>query len=143
MSKQYLDPPNTPEILSKLRELPTLGDVKNLVDKTFPKWIVALLIGYSEDYPTLTENWNSICESNNIKPTKVLIVDYLEFNDSHTLVKTLAELFTKAGFVVRRKNEFIPCSECDKAIPVQDLYHNLKKSQSIVPLEWSTKCSSC
>ena len=35
---KYLDPPNAIEIIEKIKGLPTIGDVKALINEVFPSW---------------------------------------------------------------------------------------------------------
>ena len=62
MSIKYQDPSNTEEILDKIRLSQTLGEIKNILDNTFPGWFIGMLPKFSEDYPNLTDSWNKICE---------------------------------------------------------------------------------
>lgn len=143
MTSKYIDPPNTEEIIESLKNLPTLGDVKKKVDEIFPKWIVTVLPGYSNDYSELTETWHSLCNEINTEPAQVLIVDEMCFDEDYKLIRTFAEIFTKSGFSVRRKREFIPCSVCGKALPASDIYEFMKNQNKIIPKTWKEKCSDC
>ena len=62
---KYIDPENTQEILEKIKTLPMLGDVKVILEETFPNWIVGGTFSYSKDYPHLQKNWEKICHQNN------------------------------------------------------------------------------
>jgi hypothetical protein len=139
----YADPVNTLEIMAKLETAPTLREVMDIVEETFPGWVVSFMSGYSADYPSLTHNWHTICDDKNIAPSQVMIVDDLCFEDTHSLIKHLGELFTMCGFVVRRKRDLIPCETCGLAIPVRFLYDKMKESGKSTPDEWSMTCVGC
>ena len=47
----YTDPENTVELILKIKNSPTLGEVKNLMDTTFPELFVTVLPKFSNDYP--------------------------------------------------------------------------------------------
>lgn len=134
MSK-YTDPENTVEIFLKIKNCATIGEVKNLVDKTFPGLFVGTLSTFSDDYPHLNKNWQSICESLSTTPKEIIIFD--NYSDDCSLVKSFAECFTRAGFAVRRKCEYIPCEKTGKAVPSEAIYNLLKDKGFTVPEKWS------
>lgn len=140
---KYLDTANTLLILEKMRGLPTLGDIKKLVDDTFPTWFVTTMEVYCPDYPHLMINWQKICEISKSKPAQIMIVDDINFDDAHTLVKAFSECFTRCGFSVRRKNEFIPCENCGSAVPSEVMWSIFKIKGMKVPEKWSIKCVGC
>lgn len=140
---QYSDPDNTPEVLARLSVLPTIKEVKDLVDEVFPNWIVTAIDSYSNDYPHLETNWKVMATMAGTKPAQILIVEEIFFDDSHTLIRTFAELLTRAGFMVRRKSEFFPCSVCRNALPSQELYNKMKEKSAPITTEWKEKCSTC
>lgn len=141
---KYIDPYKTPEIVEKLRNCPTVGHVKALVDETFPDWFVTTMEVFCPDYPHLQKNWKTICRMSNTKRAQVMIVDDFSFDEGHSLVTHFAECFTKAGFAVRRKQEFIPCEKCSSAVPTQIMWHILKEKGNFeIPKIWSAKCVGC
>ncbi len=140
---KYLDPPNTIEILNKMRSLETLGDVKKLLDETFPTWFVTIIEVYCPDYPHLMKNWRKICDMSGTKTAQIMIVDDITFDDSHTVIKAFSECFTRAGFSVRRKMEYIPCDKCTSAVPTQVMWNIFKQKGIQVPEKWSAKCTGC
>jgi len=141
---KYVDPPNAPEILDNMRNLPTLGHVKALLDETFPTWFVTTMEIFCPDYPHLNKNWRSICKKSNTKRTQVMIVDEILFDESHSLVTHFSECFTRAGFAVRRKQEFIPCENCGSAVPTQVMWQLFKEKGNVqIPKVWSSKCVGC
>ena len=139
----YQNPSNTDEIMEKLKSAHTIGAVKNLVEDVFPGWFITVLRGFSEDYPHLTKNWNTVCKSMNVGMAQVMIVDDYFEDEAHTLVRHFAECFTRAGFAVRRKAEFIPCEKCMSAIPSEGMYSLMKEKKFNVPETWSNKCLNC
>jgi hypothetical protein len=140
---KYLDPPNTIEILNKLLNTPTLGGVKSLVDETFPTWFVTIMESYCSDYPHLLKNWKQLCELSGVNRAQIIIVDDISFDDSHTLIKAFAECFTRSGFVVRRKNEYIPCEKCGCAVPSEAMWGIFKEKGLQVPEKWNFYCTKC
>lgn len=143
MSNKYDDPKNTKCVLEKLRTISTLKDVKKYIDEIFPTWIITFIDLYSPDYPHLEDNWYKVCDELGVEPAQIMVVDDVDYNDSQTLVKTFAELFTRAGFSVKRKCEVIPCKMCNCAIPTQILYNMYKESGHKVPEIWNLKCVDC
>ena len=99
----------------------------------FPTWIVTYIKEYSPEYPSLTQNWHDMCENFGIKPKLIIIVDYMQFTENHTLIQTFGELFTEAGFSVRDKTQFIPCVKCKKAYPSQELHIMIRNKGEKVP----------
>lgn len=134
MSK-YADPENTVEIILKIKNCPTLGEIKNLMDKTFPGLFITVLPEFSEDYPHLNKNWKSICDSIPTTRKQIIILD--NYSEDCSLVKTFTECFTTAGFAVRRKSEYIPCEKTGKALPTEPIYMLLKEKGFTVPEKWS------
>jgi len=140
---KYIDSSNTIEILEKLKTISTLGEVKKLMDETFPTWFVTTMNSYCSDYPHLTENWKKICTMSGINPAQIMIVDDIIFGDSYTLIKTFCECFTRAGFSVRRKKEYIPCENCNCAVPTELMWVLFKEKGIKVPEKWNKKCTKC
>ena len=138
----YKDPENVEEILERLKTLPTLKEVKELIDQVFPTWIVTAIPGYSNDYKFFQNNWIMISGMGHVPTTEILIVGDMVFDEDHILIRTFAELLTRSGFSVRRKQEFIPCETCGLAIPTLNFY-NLIEERSVIPPKWSSKCTSC
>lgn len=143
----YKDPKNLPEIMERLKTLPTLKEVKELIDEIYPTWLITLLPQYSSDYESLQTNWINVANMANVPTTQIVIVDDMIFDDNHTLIRTFAEILTRSGFSVRRKEEFIPCQVCRNAIPTQEMYEVYSKIQEqhsiTLPDTWSPKCRGC
>lgn len=141
---KYQNPPDHEDIMNQLKNAKTIGEVKNLVDKIFPTWFVTVLRGYSSDYPHLTDNWKKTCEEIGVAPAQVMIVDDFDFGPDYSLIGHFAECFTRAGFSVRTKSQFIPCEKCMSAIPNETLYNLLKDKEGVrVPNVWKDTCISC
>ena len=133
--KSYQDPENTVDIMLQIKNAPTMGDVKNLMDKIFPGLFITVLEKFSDDYPHLNQNWKKLCDSVPTTPKQIIILD--NYSDDCTLIKTFAECFTNAGFAVRRKVEYIPCPKTVKAVPSESIYRLFKEKGFIVPEKWS------
>jgi hypothetical protein len=139
----YVDPDNVIEIMARLETSPTLREVMAIVDETFPKWVVGFMSGYSADYPSLTHNWHTICDDKKVAPAQLMIVDDLCFEDTHSLIGHLGELFTRCGFVVRRKRDLVECETCGLAIPAKFWHDRIKAAGKTTPEEWSMRCTGC
>ena len=142
-NNKYLDPSNWEDISNKLKIAPTLGDVKQLFESTFPNIIIAFLPKYSDDYPSLSHNWGTICTKSKTFPKQIMVLDDFILDENHKLVKQFCECFTLAGFNVRRKMEVIPCKYCSSAIPAELFYKILKDNGEDCPNSYSLFCSSC
>ncbi len=71
-TSSYTDPENIEDIFEKIKEAKTIKDVKELIDRTFPTWIVNFTNSYSSDYACLQNNWQNYCEI--LKTTPKLII---------------------------------------------------------------------
>lgn len=140
---KYIDPSNADEILVQMRTLPTVGDIKKLVDEIFPDWIITVMSDYSDDYPHLKSNWRTICNMAKVTPAQVMIVDDILSGENYRLVRAFAECFTRAGFSVRRKAEFISCDVCGKAIPSIGMWKYMGNKNINVPENWFPTCQKC
>ncbi len=143
MGDKYADNVNMLDVMRKLQEAPTLRDVETLVKDTYPTWIVGYYHQYSGDYPSLTKNWHTICTAAGCTPAQILVVDDMSFSDDHTIIRRFADIFTNAGFAVRRKADLLPCEKCSCMIPVRALYNLLKQKGETVPETWSPLCIGC
>lgn len=139
----YKDPPNVSNILDKLKSCPTLGDIYNLVISTYPTWIIEFIDNYSYDYPHLRANWVQTAKDYNIKPAKIMIVDFLGINSDYSLIQHFAEVYTICGFLVRSKDEIEVCNFCNRAIPGKAQYDQMVSLKLPVPEVWSATCSTC
>lgn len=140
---KYKDPSNNLEILEKLKNLPTILDIKLYIDELYPEWCITFMENYSSDYPHLIKNWEHLCSQLKVKPTQIMIVDKISFDDSHSIISHIAECYTKLGFCVRTKNDYFPCSICNKAIPTYKIWKLFKDKNLPVPKEWSMNCTNC
>ena len=140
---KYKNPSDADQILQELRNIETLGGVKDLVDRIYPEWFVTVMPSFCTDYPHLQKNWKNVCNKIGIPQAQVMIVEDTEDGDEYTLIKHFAECFTRAGFAVRRKMEYIPCEKCACAIPTEQMYHYLKEKNFVVPETWDKLCQKC
>jgi hypothetical protein len=146
MEEKYKDPENVNEILEKIRNAPTLGHVKPILDSLYPTWILGSMKAYSNDYSQLQNNWETICKLSKVKPTEIIIVDFIVYDksESHTLIKIFSEILTKSGFCVRSKNEFLSCKKCGLALPSESLYDSMKQNNiKSIPSRWMPVCENC
>lgn len=140
---EYIDPPNGHDIIEKIKSLPTVGDIKNLSDKIFPDWIVLIADEYSTDYQWLTENWKRACEKIGVNRAQIMLVNYTNFEDNHTVLKMFAETFTRSGFNIRSVHDYVICSKCGSVIPNLPLMNIFMEKGLSVPKKWSSKCNVC
>lgn len=141
---KYRDPDNIDELMNEIKECPNISAIMDFIHKYIPGWFVTLLDSYSGDYPHFQETWIKLCIHMEISPTKIMIVDEMIFDDNHKLIRTLSELFTRCGFSVKRKLEFIPCEVCGRAIPTEFVYQKLKReNRRDLPEKYSEYCTSC
>jgi hypothetical protein len=140
----YLDPPNTFEIIEKIKTLETHDEVVNLINEIVPGWILGWPKRYSKDYSHFQNNWEFVCKKSQSKTLSVVIVDLITFNDlNHNLIQLFCDLLTLFGHSVRRKEEFIGCKFCGDAIPTQTVYNQLVDRKINVPACWMVKCQGC
>lgn len=143
MSK-YINPPNSEEIIDKLKNAENHTQVVDIINNTFPTWILGWPKNYSYDYPEFTRNWKQVCEKINCQPLCIVIVDKISFNDkNYSLLQMFSELLTVFGHSVRVKEEFFECKYCGNILPTQPIYNKLKENKVLVPTSWSMKCSGC
>lgn len=145
MHEKYEDPENVTELLKELHTLENMGDISDFISHVYPDWIVTVMKTFCSDYPQLSRNWAKICKDLNVPKAQILIVEEV-FSDTeyHSLISHLCELFTRAGFVVRRKREYIPCTRCNNAaIPSQITYKTMKEMNVPVPDMWHDTCKQC
>ncbi len=143
ISIKYIDPSNLEDVLEHIKTLPTLKEVLELSKSTFPDWIICFLDKFSQDYPHMENNWNTLTSKHNIRKGQIMIINYLVDDDKHRLINIFTEIFTQAGFVVRTKYELFPCEVCNSAIPSLGFYNKMKEQNLNVPEVWSKKCSNC
>jgi len=140
----YTDPDNKDEIIEQLKELDSTQDIRSMIEEIFPGWLKWYASGYSKDYPHLTNNWSFICRKNNTSAKKVIIVDEIFFDkENHFVLMLFCEIMTRNGYVVRRKEEYVSCKNCEKAIPSKHVWQQMKNAGLIIPQIWSDKCSEC
>ena len=137
----YQDPENLEEIMDKIKNTPTIGGIKDLMEEIFSGLFITTMDSFCEDYPELNKNWEKVCKKAKTTTKHIIILD--DYTDDCNLVNIFAECFTTVGFAVRRKSEFIPCEKCLKAIPAKSLHTFFKEKGVAVPEIWSQQCISC
>lgn len=139
----FNDPPNVSEIKEQIKNCKTVKDVIEIINFVYPSWIVVTVDNYSEDYQHLIKNWEIICEKFQIQKQKIIVVEDIVNDDSHTLVKFFADYFTSVGCIVRTINDICVCDICCLGIPNEQIYNKMKELKMDVPEVWSTKCLNC
>jgi hypothetical protein len=140
----YKDPENLDFILKEMNNIKDLDGILNMINTIYPDWIVYILNDYSEDYPHLIKNWNTIVSTSNIKKGKIIVVRFMSDKEDHKLIRIFADLFTTSGSVLRTINDLLPCSQCASAIPSEYVYNKMKEHKiRTLPEKWSEKCAKC
>lgn len=144
MVSKYSDPDNINVIIEKLKASQTHFDARKIIEQTYPDWFIHTTGEYSKDYPHFKKNWKIICDRSGVTPKSIVLVDFLIFNsDKHKLVSEFSERMTKEGYCVRRKEEFISCSNCGAAIPSKLIWKKLTELKIPAPRVWSERCQRC
>jgi len=132
------------EIVKELKEMKTMGEVNNLVKRTFPDWIITTLSRFCDGYPHLNNNWIILCKKIGINPSQILIVRELSMSDDHKLLRMFIECFTQSGFSVRSMTDYIPCIKCEiVAVPTPQIHNSMKEKNLKIPEINSMKCQEC
>jgi len=140
----YQNPENTEEIIERLKKCEKHYEVIELINETFPKWILGCYKKYSKDFPQFQNNWEYICKKNGCAILNIIIVDKIVFNNpKYSLIKIFCDLLTVFGHSVRRKEEFIGCKICDDALPSEKLYTQLVERKMTTFNCWMIKCRDC
>jgi hypothetical protein len=140
----YKDPENRDEILDKIKDCETLKDINELIKEVYPTWIVNFIDNYSTDYPHLQANWKYVVREMNIKKGQILLIDDYKSDDDHKLIQIFFDIYTSLGFIVRKKDELIPCNICHRAIPNETLFKKMKDAKLNLKIDtWSSTCSTC
>lgn len=142
----YEDPSNYTELLSELGELAgNHNAIYEFINRVFPGWILYSVDDYSKDYSYLENNWKFMCVKLSIDKGKIVIVDAIHFDDSHKLLGEVCDMMTKSGYIVRRKEELIPCTVCGKALMSEPLWMKMRNTpiQEVIPREWAERCGGC
>jgi len=139
----YKDPENVQDIIKSIIKMKTIKDIHELLMSTYPTFLKDTLEEYSEDYPQFDINWRGLCMSLKIRKAFILLVDDWSEDDDHLLLKTFCEIFTQAGFIIRKYTDFFPCPVCKRVLPSEEMYNKLKESNMKVPDNWLPKCIKC
>ena len=67
--------PNDTTSFNEINQLPTMKDVFDLIATKYPNWIVDLVDKYSDDYPHLQNNWQTLVNYSKTKMQKIVIVE--------------------------------------------------------------------
>jgi hypothetical protein len=143
-TSSYVDTESMSEILESIKLAESHDEVIDLINTSFPGWIIGWPKRYSKDYPHFQNNWEFVCKKSQSKTLSVIIVDQIIFNDpKYKVIQLFCELLTVFGHSVRRKEEFIGCKICGDAIPTQMVYNQLVERKIPVPTCWMVKCRTC
>ena len=138
------DPEQFTSIVEEMKNCPTIQDLLDLIKKVYPDWIITQLNRYCPNYPHLQKNWETLCEKIGCCPQVIIIVEEFERSNKHKLIQYFAEALTRAGFVIRKSMEIVPCSNCfNYALPSPMLYQTMKSKGIPVPIMYSKVCKYC
>ena len=142
---KYTDPEDISDIVAKLESEDFVKEeyLRDIIETTFPGWILYFLDSYCEDYPHLQCNWEIMMQKYNMKRGKIVIVDDFVVDEKHKLIQLFAELYTRLGYILRTKKEIISCQICASAIPNKDMHERMKAAKLNVPVEWVECCKKC
>lgn len=135
----YKDPENKDEIIEKLCGIADKKEFQEYVDQILPNWLIYTADDYSVDYPILRENWVKICQMNNVRPQKIVLVYDISFESDYQVLQKCCEIMTQRGYVIRRSSEFILCHVCHAVIPCKKVWECIKGGK---PKKWLEKCST-
>jgi hypothetical protein len=62
--ERFSDLKNTPQIIEEIKNAETHDEVVDIINKTFPEWIIGWPKRYSLDYPHFQNNWDFECKRN-------------------------------------------------------------------------------
>ena len=140
----YNDPENLDFILKDMNTIKDLDGILNMINIIYPDWIVYMLNNYSEDYPHLIKNWDTIVKTSNLTKGKIIVVRFMSDKEDHKLIRIFADLFTTSGSVLRTVNDLSPCPKCSLAIPSEYVYNKMKEHKiPTLPEKWSIQCTKC
>lgn len=145
MTDKYKDPTDGElKLVFELMKNATCNEqIQTIINVTFPDWIVSYTEKYSNDYPSLQSNWETMCKKLDVKPRFIVRVDDIKNDANHLITQVFCERMTREGYVVRRKNELILCEKCSSAIPNFEIYEHMKRNNLPVPDTWSNTCTNC
>ena len=134
------------EVENKLKNAPTMKEIWNIINETFPNWVINISDCYSEDYIHLQQNFNYLKKNNKYKHIVILCVDKIIQDSEHKILSMFYNLLLEIGYVIRVKEDIVFCTVCNRAIPSEKVFYEMKKIDDIkdkIPEEWLNKCSKC
>ena len=76
----------------EIKNLKTLGEIYELIERKYPGWIMDALDSYSSDYPQLQKNWKIIADLSKNPMQKIIIVKNFENDEQHTYSELLSSM---------------------------------------------------
>tara|TARA_A100001011_G_scaffold400735_1_gene518128 strand:- start:2770 stop:3216 length:447 start_codon:yes stop_codon:yes gene_type:complete len=144
----YEDPDNTLDIILEIKtKCPTIKDIFDVINRTYPNLISSCSSKYSDDYPHLTHNWNFMCEQiqgkiHNIRKGLIVLLNTKEIKDG-SLISFFSETLMLCGCVVRLSSDYHVCEICKSVIPSEKNYLKFKQLCVSIPKEYSITCEKC
>lgn len=115
----------------------------SFINNNLSGWIIDMCDEYDNDLAQLSRNWSSICNRFQVPSQKIVLVDYISFNESaekgkHKNLNLVCDLLTASGFVVKDKNNFMMCKGCHKLMLSESTQKNLWATNNV----WKV-CRQC
>lgn len=141
----YKNPENWKDLFNTILFLDSEEKFHSKITEIFPTWIKVIQTEYSKDYEFLTKNWKVICSMTKVQPRRIILVSFIPENDepSFDLIRMICEVLTTGGYIVRRNDEFITCSKCERILPSFTTWRKMKETGRVSIPEFSTKCLHC
>ena len=89
-NESYIDPSNVDEIIENIKKAEKHNEVVNIINNTFPNWILGWPKRYCTDYPHFQNNWKHVCKKTGSNTLSVIIVDFIIFNNPLLIVHYLS-----------------------------------------------------
>lgn len=97
--EEYKDKLAYDVLKKKVSQIKYLGGVIKLIDEMYPKWIVKTYDRYSDEKSMA--NWAHICKEMKITPKKIIVVDFIYFDQKkYSNILLFADLLSSLGFSV-------------------------------------------
>lgn len=141
----YTDPSNLDDIVEQIKNVQTFEGIYQIVNTVFPNWILKFIPNYCLNYPHIQQNWYHICRQNNLKPSQIIIVNYLSDDREHRLMNIFLDVFYSSGFVVRLNQHYDVCPTCQSfAVPTEYMYRCfVERNIPNIPSTWTPTCYNC
>lgn len=80
----YIDKDNCEEVKEELKACKNFFEVKAIIEREFPSWIVSMSDAYSKDYDFLNTTWELFCGKIKAKKQQIVLVDFIPNEEDYT-----------------------------------------------------------